>query len=129
MVIDDDAETCALLENLFRGEGCEVATATSGRAALDLLGETTPDFILLDDLVSDTDGVATLREIRARGFEGKVVILTAAGTIKMAREAMMLGAFEYITKPFDRELLKSVFREALRDSPTTTQRGDDACAP
>ncbi|MBI3071363.1 MAG: response regulator [Deltaproteobacteria bacterium] len=127
MVVGDDLETCALLERLLREESYHVVAVSSGVEALALLGDEKPDFILLDVVRANMDGVATLRALRYRGFEGPVVILAANGTIKTAREAMLLGAFEFITKPFDRDLLKSVLREGLPDG-TATWRGANACA-
>jgi DNA-binding NtrC family response regulator len=127
MLVGDDLETCAVLEHLVREEGYHVIAAPSGGAALKLMATVTPDFVFLDVVNADVDGVATLRELRMRGFEGPVVVLAANGTIRSAREAMMLGAFEFIAKPFDGDLLKSVLREGLT-AGTTTRRGTNACA-
>jgi DNA-binding response OmpR family regulator len=83
-------------------------TATSGRRALALAPVVRPDLVLLDIMMPDLDGIATLRELRRCGYGGAVVILTGRANIQTAREAMVLGAYEYITKPFNLEFLKSV---------------------
>jgi DNA-binding response OmpR family regulator len=80
-----------------------------------MAAEASPDLILLDIVMPGLDGVATLRELRKRGHRSPVIMLTAQGTLQTAREAMMLGAYDYITKPFNLDFLKSVLREVLHD--------------
>jgi len=80
-----------------------------------LAAEAEPDLILLDIVMPSLDGVATLRELRSQGHQGPVIMLTAQGRLQTAREAMMLGAYDYVTKPFNLAFLKSVLREGLQD--------------
>lgn len=127
MVVDDEPRVCQLFEKILREEGYQVLTATSGRQALVLAQEAKPPVILLDIVMPEMDGVATLRELRRRGHWGAVIMLTAQGTLQTAREAMMLGAYDYITKPFNLEFLKSVLREGLKDRHCG--RRESACAP
>jgi DNA-binding response OmpR family regulator len=102
-----------------------VVAVTSGRRALALAAAAPPDIILMDIVMPDLDGMATLRELRRRHHLGPVVLLTAHGTLETAREAMALGAYDYITKPFRLDFLKAVLREGLRNCP---EGRDDACA-
>jgi DNA-binding response OmpR family regulator len=125
MVVDDEPRVGLLFEKVFAEEGYQVLTATSGRRALALVAAAPPDLILMDIVMSDLDGMATLRELRRRHYLGPVILLTAHGTLKTAREAMALGAYDYITKPFRLDFLKAVLREALRSYP---EGRDDACA-
>lgn len=127
MVVGDDPLTLSLLGDLARHESHQVATVTSGPAAIRLLTEMTPNIIFIDIATTDMDGVATLRELRQRGFAGPVVILTAKATIKAAREAMMLGVFDYIAKPVEAELLMLVLREGILN--TIKKAEGDKCAP
>ncbi len=115
MVVDDEPRICQLFEKILGEEGYDVVTATSGERALALAAEMSPDVILLDIVMPGMDGVATLRELRRRDQRSPVIMLTAQGTVETAREAMMLGAYDYITKPFNLEFLKSVLREGLRN--------------
>lgn len=126
MVVDDEARVCQLFEKILGEEGYQVITATSGERALALAGEVRPDVIVLDIVMPGMDGLATLRELRKRGQQSLVVMLTAKGTARTAREAMILGAYDYITKPFNLEFLKSVIREGLRDR--LEGRRESACA-
>ncbi|MDD5309185.1 MAG: response regulator [Deltaproteobacteria bacterium] len=115
MVVDDEPRVCRLFEKVLTEEGYRVLTASGGEQALVLAAEAGPDIILLDIVMPGLDGVATLRELRKRGHLSPVIMLTAQGTLKTAREAMMLGAYDYITKPFNLDFLKSVLREGLHD--------------
>jgi DNA-binding NtrC family response regulator len=126
MVVDDEPRVCQLLERLLREEGYHVVTAQSGQRALTLAAEASSDVIVLDIVMPGLDGVATLRKLRSRGLSSAVIMLTAQGTVRTAREAMRLGAYDYITKPFDPEFLKSVLRGALRDR--SERRNERACA-
>lgn len=127
MVVDDEPQACQFLEKILREEGYEVLVAQSGRDALALATGARPQIFLLDIVMPDMDGMATLRELRRQGHQGEVVIITAQGTVQTARQAMLLGAFDYITKPFNLELLKSVVREALRDR--LEEQRELECAP
>ena len=128
MVVDDEPRACRLFEKILREENYQVVTATSGRQALALASEVQPHLILLDIVMPEMDGVATFRELRRLGYFGMVIMLTAQGTLHTAREAMMLGAYDYITKPFNLEFLKSVVREGLRVHRHEGRKGH-ACAP
>lgn len=127
MVVDDEPQICQLFETILREEGYRVVTARSGRDAVVLASEAHPDLILLDIVMPEMDGVATLRTLRRRGHRGVVIMLTAQGTLQTAREAMRLGAYDYVTKPFNLEFLKSVLRGALE--ARGEGRGDRPCAP
>ncbi|HUU01268.1 MAG TPA: response regulator [Myxococcota bacterium] len=126
MVVDDEPLVCRLFEKILREEGYQVVTATSGRQALALAPEAQPQLILLDIVMPEMDGVVTLRELRRQGHLCAVIMLTAKGTLQTAREAMILGAYDYITKPFDLEFLKSVLREGLKER--RYGRRESACA-
>ncbi|MBI5524891.1 MAG: response regulator [Deltaproteobacteria bacterium] len=126
MVVDDEPMVCRILEKILGEEGHNVVAATSGEQALALAAEARPDIVLLDIVMPGMDGVATLRELRRRGHHGPVVMLTAHGTVETAREAMNLGAYDYVTKPFNLNFLKSVIREGLHDR--LQERRESACA-
>ena len=130
MVVDDEPRVLEVLEKILGEEGYLVVTAASGERALALAAEASPDLIVLDIVMPGMDGVATLRELRRRGQRSPVIMLTAQGTVQTAREAMVLGAHDYITKPFNLEFLKSALREGLQDGPVGGREGrrPSACA-
>lgn len=126
MIVDDEPCVCELLGAILREEGYAVLTAPSGADAVALAAAAEPELILLDMVMPGMDGMATLRELRRRGHRNVVVILTAHGSLQTAREAMQLGAYDYVTKPFNLDFLKSVLREGARDAAEQLRR--DACA-
>ena len=112
LVVEDDAgmrESCA---KLFELEGYSVCEASSGPEALEVLGRRGDVDIVLTDLkMPGMDGVALLKEIKRLDPGIEVVLMTGYGTVKNAVEAMMQGAADYITKPFDtNELLTTIGR-------------------
>jgi DNA-binding response OmpR family regulator len=127
LVVEDELWLRQIFEKYLTEEGYSVFTAQSGPGALAVAASTHPQFILLDILMPGMDGLATLRELRRRGERGKVIMLTGKESTGSARQAMLLGADEYITKPFNLDLIKSVLEEtrsAEAHAPATP-----ACAP
>ena len=98
---------------------------TAGRKLMTYMG-TKPNIGIILAILPGTDGVATLRAMRKLGHISPVVMLTAQQNVRTAREAMMLGAIQYITKPFSLELLKSVLREGVQ--VCREDRRGSACA-
>jgi len=113
MVVHHELRFCRLLTEVLSEEGYRVIPASSGPSALAMAAAEAPDLILLDSVMPSLDGVAILRQLRQQGHEGTVIMLTAQGTLQNAREAMLLDAYDYITKPFTMDFLKSVLREGL----------------
>jgi len=109
LVVDDEAEIREGLDFLLTSEGYSVATAESGVSGLARLEERPFDMMLLDVSLPDRNGIELLREIRERVPELPVVMITAYGSIDMARSAFKNGAQDYITKPWSNdELLAQV---------------------
>jgi CheY-like chemotaxis protein len=126
LVVDDEPQICEFLEKILREEGYEVVTAAGGAQALEVAARRWPQLILLDVVMPEMDGVSTLRELRRLGHTCAVIMLTAQGTIQTAREAMMLGAYDYIAKPFDLAFLRTVVQESLK-AQRLNRRGVPAC--
>jgi len=114
LVVDDDASLRRIIEYNLAEEGYSVATADSAEDALRALSRTTFDLVLTDIKMSGMDGMDLLRRVKRDAPETQVIVITAFGTIEMAVEAMKAGAFEYVTKPFNRDELKLTVRKALR---------------
>jgi CheY-like chemotaxis protein len=110
LIVDDDADTCAILSGFLQSE-FEVLTVHSAHQCLQTLKRNPVDLVLLDLLMPETDGLATLREIRANPTFANtaVVVLTAWDDASALAEAKRLGAKECLIKPvFRRRLLRSV---------------------
>ena len=121
LVVDDEKEICTILSDNLSREGYRVFTAYNGKTALELVRKEKPDLVLLDIKMPEMDGIEVLRRIKKMKKKIVVIMLTAYGTLETARKAMKLGAYEYITKPFDLFLLKSIVKEVLKgpNEPTT----------
>ncbi len=91
----------------------EVREAAGGHEALDLLRATPVDVVLLDIRLPDLDGMAVLERIRALEEQVEVIMVTAVQTVRTAVTAMKLGAFDYLTKPFDKDELAALVRRAV----------------
>jgi len=113
LVIDDDEEICGFLKDLLTAEGYTVITASDPEEGSKKVEELRPDLVLLDLKMPKMDGVEVLRQIKKLDETIAVIIMTGYGTMESATAAMRLGAFDYITKPFDLAHLKALVKEAL----------------
>ncbi len=116
LIIDDDASLRRVLEYNLQEEGYEVFACASGEEGLGLADEHEPELVITDMKMSGMDGFQVLREIKGRTPDTLVIIITAFGAIDAAVQAMKLGAYDYITKPFNREALKLTVKKALQMS-------------
>ncbi len=105
LVVDDEAEIREGLEVLLSSEGYGVQSAETGESGLSKLEEQPFDLLLLDVSLPDRNGLELLREIRRRDPYLSVVLITAYGSIDMARAAFKSGAQDYITKPWSNDEL------------------------
>jgi len=117
--VDDEASLRDALGKILSAEGYDVRLAGDGKEALGILGASPFDFLLCDLRMPVMGGLDLLREVTARGIPGTVIMMSAFGTVETALEAMKLGAYDYVSKPFmsDEILLtlrKAAERERLR---------------
>jgi len=103
LIVDDDKDMQDILSSLINTEGYEAITAGDGRKALKEIRTHSPDLVLLDIRLPEMDGMDVLKEIKKIDKNLPVIMLTAYEDVKGAVQAMKLGAFDYITKPFDNE--------------------------
>src|SRR5206468_3284221 len=113
LVVEDEQRMRRVLQILIEKIGLESSAAEGGEQALALFRSEQIDLVLSDLKMAPMDGLTLLRELRAIDPEVPVIILTAFGTISTAIEAMKLGAFDFVLKPFDRTALEIVVRKAL----------------
>ena len=100
LVIDDEPSIRELLKDFFTGKGFEVAASQDGETALALLRENKFDLLLLDLMMPGMNGLDVLRAITMENLTIPAIMITAYASVSTAVEAMKLGAFDYITKPF-----------------------------
>ena len=116
LVVDDEASLAEFLSLLFAGQGYNVTTAGSLGEARARLAEGSPDLVLCDILMPDGNGLELLREIKTLDPRVSVVMMTAYTSTKSALDAMKLGAYDYVSKPFDVEELKLLVQKALEQT-------------
>jgi DNA-binding NtrC family response regulator len=116
LVIDDEAEIREGLEALLNSEGYDVTLADSGESGLARLGEHPYDLLLLDVSLPDRNGIELLRDIHLRDSQLAVILITAYGSIDMARAAFKSGAHDYITKPWSNDELLAQVSTAIEGS-------------
>jgi len=112
LVVDDEASLRDALGKILAAEGYEVRHAGNGREALEALASERFAFILCDLRMPVMGGLELLREITARGIPGTVIMMSAFGTVDTAVEAMKLGAYDYVSKPFMSDEILLTLRKA-----------------
>ena len=113
LIVDDEKNYLIVLSAFLSGEGYETLTAASGADALDTLEAADLDLVLTDMKMPKMDGIEFLKEIKKKNPDLPVVVMTAYGTVEKAVEAMQLGAFNFIQKPFKNETLKQMIEKAI----------------
>jgi DNA-binding NtrC family response regulator len=113
LVVDDETEIREGLELLLTSEGYEVDPADCARAAFERLEVRPYDLVLLDVSLPDRNGIEMLRELRQRDPQVVVIMITAYGSIDMARAAFKNGALDYITKPWSNDELLAQVAQAV----------------
>ena len=113
LVVEDDPRSARLISDILGIDGHGVDVVASAKAFAPALESVQPAAVLLDLRLPDGDGLSLLRGMRDRGVDTPVIVLTASDSAQDAVEAMKLGAFDFLTKPVDREKLRIVVRNAL----------------
>src|ERR1700741_5469047 len=114
LLIDDEADVQYSFQRIFDSAEIELTTASSGEEGLQLIQNLKPDLVLMDIRMGGMTGLETLRRIREVDSKLLVILMTAYGTTQMTIEAMKLGAYDYLLKPFDVPKLKEIVTNALK---------------
>ncbi|MFI5505156.1 two-component system response regulator [Corynebacterium kutscheri] len=114
LVVDDEPNIVELLTVSMKFQGFEVATAHSGPEALEIAREFNPDAFVLDVMMPGMDGFELLPKLRALGFDGPVLYLTAKDAVENRIHGLTIGADDYVTKPFSLEEVITRLRVILR---------------
>ena len=115
LVVDDERSMRELLAIVLRREGYDVLLAESGRAAIECLERERVDLLISDIKMTDVSGVEVLREAKRIDRDILAIMITAFASTDTAVEAMRLGACDYLSKPFDIDLLKMKVREKIEN--------------
>ncbi len=112
LIIDDEELTLRTISRSLRQDGFEVFTALSGEDGLKLFHDEEPDLVLLDIVLPGVDGVEILRQIKKANPNAIVTMMSAYHLVERAVEAMKLGAFDYLVKPFALDDLMATLHRA-----------------
>jgi len=121
LVVDDEPNLRRVLSAQLSRDGYEVHTADDGEQAEEMLLEHHIDLVITDLRMPKMDGMQLLRRALEIDNNLPVILLTAHGTVDNAVEALKTGAFDYLTKPFDQEEVRSIVRKALRTRDLSAQ--------
>jgi two-component system NtrC family response regulator len=116
LLADDDQSLRRVLEFNLEEEGYEVEAVDSGAAALERLREREFDLVITDIMMPEVDGLAVLDAARRLAPGAPVILITAFASVEAAVEAMKRGAYDYVTKPFNRDELRLIVKRALHSS-------------
>jgi two-component system response regulator AtoC len=119
LVVDDEENIRLVLETLLARHGYEVETAASAERALARVEAFAPAFVIADVRMPGMSGIELCRQLRERGIDATLIVMSAYGSIEQALDAIKAGAYDYVAKPFKQDeilfvLAKAEEREALR---------------
>jgi two-component system, NtrC family, response regulator AtoC len=121
LVADDDASIRSLLKQLLSDEGYSVVEATTGTEVVDKVKETNPDLVIMDVRMPELDGIEALSKLKVSSPKTSVLIMTAFGSSNNAIRAMELGAFDYITKPFELDKISHTVKRVIEYRDLTSE--------
>jgi len=113
LIVDDEPSNRKILTQELTHKGFAVDTAGGGNEALTKIEAAPPDLVILDYMMPDLSGLEVLKALRKRGNDTPVIMITAYGSVERAVEAMKVGAYDFITRPFDPDHIELVIRKAL----------------
>lgn len=113
LVVDDDKHVRMTTSEILNDSGFKVIAAEDGKQALSQLNDITPDIILLDIMMPGINGMEVLKNIKEKGIPCPVIMMTGYADISTAVHAIKLGAYEFLTKPFDAHMLINVVNNAI----------------
>jgi two-component system, NtrC family, response regulator AtoC len=121
LVADDDPAIRSLLKQLLGDEGFAVNEAATGVEVVDRVKEANPDLVIMDVRMPELDGIEALSRVKGASPQTAVLIMTAFGSSNAAIRAMELGAFDYITKPFELDKISHAVRRVLEYQDMTKE--------
>jgi DNA-binding NtrC family response regulator len=113
LIVDDEPSNRNILRQELAHRGYAVETANDGAEALKKVELALVDLLILDFMMPNMSGLDVLQELRAKGNDTPVIMMTAYGSVDRAVESMKAGAYDFITRPFDPDHIELVVRKAL----------------
>src|SRR5215471_14056321 len=126
LIVDDEPNLRKILSAQLSRDGYDVMTAEDGEQGLQALRDHHIDLVITDLKMPKVDGMTLLREALREEPQLPIVMITAHGTVDTAVEALKIGAFDYLTKPFDKDEVRQIVGKALK---TRQLAGQEATRP
>ncbi|MFH1984344.1 MAG: response regulator [Pseudomonadota bacterium] len=117
LIVDDEPRMCESLKAVLAGDHYDINTATSGRSAVAMLTAKKFDLVLMDYVIPDISGPRLMKQTRELNPEAALIVMTGYASVDKAVDALRLGAFDFLQKPFDCDELRAVIRRALQPGP------------
>lgn len=118
LIVDDEPELLSEMEAFLQPRGCSVVTASSGEDALAQLLRRRPTLVLLDIKMPGMDGLVTLKKIKDARPDLPVIMATAIEDRELMAQAFVLGAYDYVTKPYDLPALETLLLYLKKPRPS-----------
>jgi len=113
LIVDDEPKQREILKMILADEGYETFTASSGEEAAKIARSYNPDVVLTDLKMKGMDGISLMSRVKTMEPEPAVVLMTAFGDVPTAVEAMKKGAFDFLTKPLDKDVVLLTIKRAV----------------
>ncbi len=117
LIVDNEEESLEFFCKILQEEDYTVLTAGNSKEALELVETERPNLVILNLSTSDMNEIKILRRIKKIDENIEVLIITDYGTMKAARTAMELGAYDYVTKPFDNDYIRALIKNVFSPVP------------
>ena len=114
LIVDDEEELVTTIAERLKIRGIQAQIATDGESALKIIEENPPKVVVLDVMMPGIGGIEILQRMNAQNLQIPVILLTGYGSAEQGKEGMDLGAFDYLMKPCDLNLLISKIQEAVK---------------
>lgn len=114
LIVDDEKNVLRMLNTVFSQEGNQVLCADNGQDALVIFEQERPDIVLMDIRMPTMNGLEALQRMREKWLDTPIILMTAYAAVETAVEALRLGAFDYVIKPFELDELKLLINRALQ---------------
>jgi DNA-binding NtrC family response regulator len=129
LVVDDEEIVRLSHRRILAGKHCSVETALNGMDALKVMERDSFDVVLLDQSMPGMDGMAVLKAIKERWADSEVIIITGNPSVELAKEAVALGAYDYLAKPLGPDEVISATSGAMMHKKWALRNGQQArCA-
>ncbi len=115
LIVDDEEELVTTIAERLQIRGMQAQTATDGETALKMIEANPPQVVVLDVMMPGIGGIEILKRMNAQNLKIPVILLTGYGSSEQGKEGMELGAFDYLMKPCDLNMLISKIQEAVKN--------------